>query len=72
MEFTKHKYHFFNSVRLRTNHSIDIAESFSIKDDNGSMFTNSLKYIQNKLISHLSKNIFKNYFLLSSISAIGT
>ena len=72
MESTKHKYHFFNSVRLRTNHSIGVAESFSTKDDNGSMFTNPLKHIQNKLISHLSKNIFKNYFLLSPISAMGT
>ena len=36
------------------------------------MFTNSLEHIQNKLIGYLSKNIFKNYFLPSSISAIGT
>ena len=72
IESTKHKYHFFNSVRLRTNHSIGVAESFFTKDDNDSIFTNPLKHIQNKLISHLSKNIFKNYFLLSSISAIGT
>ena len=36
------------------------------------MFTNPLEYIQNKLIGHLSKNIFKNYFFPSSISAIGT
>ena len=72
MESTKHKYHFFNGVRLRTNHSIGVAESFFTKDDNGPMFTNSLKHIQNKLISHLSKNTFKNYFLLSPISAMGT
>ena len=72
MEFTKYKYHFFNGVRLRTNHSIDVAGSFSTKDDNGSMFTNSLEHIQNKLIGYLSKNTFKNYFFPSSISAIGT
>ena len=70
MEFTKYKYYFFNSVRLRTNYSIDVVGSFSTKDDNNLIFINSLKYIQNKLISHLSKNTFKNYFLLSSISAI--
>ena len=72
MESTKHKYYFFNGVRLRTNYSIDVAESFSTKDDNDSIFTNPLKHIQNKLISYLSKNTFKNYFLLSPISAIGT
>ena len=72
IEFTKYKYHFFNGVRLRTNHSIGVVESFSIKDDNDSIFINSLEHIQNKLISHLSKNIFKNYFLPSPISAIGT
>ena len=72
MESTKHKYHFFNGVWLRTNHSIGVAESFSTKDDNGSIFTNPLEHIQNKLIGYLSKNIFKNYFLPSPISAIGT
>ena len=36
------------------------------------MFTNSLEHIQNKLIGHLSKDTFKNYFLPSPISAIGT
>ena len=72
MESTKHKYYSFNGVRLRTNHSIDVAGSFSTKDDDSSMFTNSLEHIQNKLISHLSKNTFKNYFLPSPISAIGT
>ena len=72
IESTKHKYYSFNGVRLRTNHSIGVVESFSTKDDNDSIFTNSLEHIQNKLIGHLSKNIFKNYFLPSSISAIGT
>ena len=72
MEFTKHKYHSFNGVRLRTNHSIGVAGSFSTKDDNDPMFTNPLEHIQNKLINYLSKNIFKNYFLPSPISAIGT
>ena len=72
MEFTKYKYYSFNDIRLRTNYSIGVAESFSTKDDNDSIFTNPLEHIQNKLINHLSKNIFKNYFLLSPISAIGT
>ena len=72
MKSTKYKYYSFNSVRLRTNHSINIAESFFTKDNNSSIFTNPLEHIQNKLINHLNKNIFKNYFLLSPISAIGT
>ena len=72
IKFTKYKYHFFSGVQLRTNHFIDIVESFSTKDDDDPIFTNPLEYIQNKLISHLSKNTFKNYFLPSSISAIGT
>ena len=72
IESTKHKYHSFNGVQLRTNHSIDVAESFSTKDDDSPIFTNPLEHIQNKLISHLSKNTFKNYFLPSPISAIET
>ena len=72
IESTKHKYYSFNGVQLRTNHSIGVAGSFSTKDDNGSIFTNPLEHIQNKLIGYLSKNIFKNYFLPSSISAMGT
>ena len=72
MESTKHKYHSFNGVRLRTNHSIGVAGSFSTKDDDGPMFTNPLEHIQNKLIGHLSKDTFKNYFLPSPISAMGT
>ena len=72
MESTKHKYHSFNGVRLRTNHSIGVAGSFSTKDDDGPMFINPLEHIQNKLIGHLSKDIFKNYFLPSPISAMGT
>ena len=72
IESTKHKYHFFNDVRLRTNYSIGVAGSFSTKDDDGSIFTNPLEYIQNKLIGYLSKDIFKNYFLSSPISVMGT
>ena len=72
IEFIEYKYYSFSGIRLRTNYSIDIAGSFSTKDNDGSIFTNSLEYIQNKLIDHLSKNIFKNYFFPSSISAIGT
>ena len=45
MKSTKHKYHFFNGIRLRTNYSIGVAGSFSTKDDNDSMFINSLEHI---------------------------
>ena len=45
IEFTKYKYYSFSGVRLRTNYSIDIVESFSTKDNNSSIFTNSLEYI---------------------------
>ena len=72
IESIEYKYYFFSDIRLRTNYSIDIVESFSIKDDDDSIFTNSLEYIQNKLIGYLSKDIFKNYFFLSSINAIET